>query len=118
MKKIFAHGFARILPFPFLGMLSLTAEAGSRYENPIKYGGITNIPQLLSALVDLILLIGVPIIVMFIIYGGFLFVKSGDNEAEIAKVKNIFMWTLVGALILLGAKAIALAVQGTITSLL
>jgi len=55
--------------------------------------------------------------VIFIIYGGFLFVKSGDNESELTKAKNVFWWTLVGALVLLGAKAISAAIQSTIFSL-
>src|SRR3989338_1851967 len=114
MKKFIAHIFALTLCF---GALTLIAQGASFYDNPIKYGGIQTIPDLLLALVDLVFLIGVPIVVIFIIYGGFLFVKSGDNESELAKAKNVMTWTLVGALVLLGAKAISLAIQGTITSL-
>lgn len=91
--------------------------AGTSYVNPITYGGITSIPDLLLAIVDLIFLIGVPIIVMFIIYGGFLFVTAADNEAQIAKARTTFKWTLLGALVLLGAKVIAAAIQATISSL-
>jgi len=87
------------------------------YCNPITYAGITTIPQFLLALVDLVFLIGVPIIVIFIIYSGFLFVTAGDNESQIAKAKFVFTWTLVGALILLGAKAIAAAIQATVLTL-
>ncbi|MDO8521144.1 MAG: hypothetical protein Q7S52_03445 [bacterium] len=114
MKKFIACALA---PAFFFGAIAFIAQGASTYENPIKYGNITTIPQLLLALVDLVLLIGVPIIVIFIIYGGFLFVKSGDNESELAKAKNVFWWTLVGALVLLGAKAIELAIEGTITGL-
>lgn len=91
--------------------------AQGNYVNPILYGGITTIPQLLLALVDLVFLIGVPIIVIFIIYSGFLFVTAGDNESQIKKAKFVFMWTMVGALILLGAKAIAAAIGSTVLSL-
>lgn len=114
MKKYLTHALVSICCF---GATALVAEGASFYQNPITYGGITTVPQLLLALVDLVFLIGVPIIVIFIIYGGFIFVKSGDNESELAKAKTIFMWTLVGALVLLGAKAISLAIQGTIDTL-
>ena len=114
MKKFIAHALVAAL---FFSVTALIAEGASFYDNPIKYGGIQTVPQLLLALVDLVFLIGVPIIVIFIIYGGFLFVKSGDNESELAKAKNVFWWTLIGALVLLGAKAISAAIQSTILSL-
>ena len=101
----------------FLGGITLVAHAASSYQNPITYGNIQSIPDLLLALVDLIFLIGVPIIVLFIIYAGFLFVSAGDNEAAIGKAKTVFMWTVIGALLLLGAKAISLAIQETVLSL-
>ncbi len=89
----------------------------STYTNPITYASINNIPDLLFALVDLIYLIAIPIIVMCIIYGGFLFVTAGDNESKIAKARTVVLWTIIGAAVLLGAKAISFAIQSTITSL-
>lgn len=102
-----------------LGLLLpvLVAHAQSTYPNPITYGGITNIPDLLLAIVDLIFLIGVPIVVVAIIYSGFLFVTSGDNESKSSKARLVFTWTMIGALILFGAKAIAMAIQTTVLSL-
>ena len=104
---IFALAFAATTHVAFAGI----------YVNPITYGGITTVPEFLLALVDLVFLIAVPIIVIFIIYSGFLFVTAGDNESQIAKARFVFMWTIIGALILLGAKAIAAAIQATVLSL-
>jgi len=115
MQKFFAH--ASVLTALFASMTLTASASSSMYENPITYGGITDISSLLLALVDLVFLIGVPIIVVFLIYSGFLFVTSGDNEAQVGKAKTTFMWTVIGALVLLGAKAIAMAVQSTILSL-
>ncbi len=91
-------------------------HAGS-YTNPITYGSIKTVPELLLALVDLVFLIAVPLIVICIIYSGFLFVTAGDNESQIGKARTVFLWTLIGAAVLLGAKAIAMAIQNTIDSL-
>lgn len=113
MQKLLAHSFICTL---FFGT-ALIAHATALYQNPITYGGITTIPEFLLAVVDLVFLIGIPIIVLCIIYSGFLFVSAGDNEAGIRKAKMVFMWTIVGALVLLGAKAIAMAIQGTVLSL-
>lgn len=97
------------------------ARAQSTYPNPITYndgsGVIDSIPRLLLALVDLVFLIGVPIVVMSIIYSGFLFVTAGDNESKSGKARFVFTWTMIGALVLFGAKAIALAIQTTVLNL-
>jgi len=92
------------------------------YKNPITIQGasgkpIETIPEFLLALVDIVFLFGMPIIVLFIIYGGFLFVTAGDNEAQITKARRTILWTLVGAGVLIGAKVIAMAIQATVLSL-
>lgn len=92
------------------------------YSNPITYidsfgTAVDSVPRFLLAMVDLIFLIAVPIIVICIIYSGFLFVTAGDNEAQISKARTVFLWTIIGAGVLLGAKAIGLAIQNTICEL-
>lgn len=112
MQKFVIQLLTFVLP-----TFSFVAHAQSTYSNPITYGGITTIPDLLLAIVDLIFLIGVPIVVIAIIYSGFLFVTAGDNESKSTKARFVFTWTMIGALILFGAKAIALAIQTTVLSL-
>ena len=114
MQRFTTHILSSLVLLFLFG--SSFAYAGSTYINPITYGGITTIPCFLLALVDLVFLIGVPIIVLFIIYAGFLFVTAGGNESQIEKAKTSGMWCLIGGLILLGAKAIALAIQNTALS--
>ena len=110
--------FPNLIISAFAFIASTHVAFAGIYVNPITYGGgISTIPEFLLALVDLIFLIAVPIIVIFIIYSGFLFVTAGDNESQIAKARFVFMWTIIGALVLLGAKAIAAAIQATILSL-
>ena len=99
-------------------LLALPLVASAQYKNPLEKGiNVSNIPDLLLALVDFVLLIGVPIIVVCIIYSGFLFVTGGDNESKVQKARFVFTWTVIGALVLLGAKGIAMAVQSTVLSL-
>ena len=94
----------------------------SYYTNPIVLQGadggpIKTIPEFLLALVDIVFLFGMPIVVICIIYGGFLFVTAGDNEAQITKARKTILWTLIGAAALIGAKVIAAAIQATVLSL-
>ena len=98
-----------------LSPLLVQAAAAGKYENPIKIAD--TIPCFLLMLVDFVLLVGVPILVMCIIYAGFMFVTGGDNEAKIGKARTALTWTLVGGLVLFGAKAIALAIEATVISL-
>lgn len=91
----------------------------SEHENPIKLTGadgqkIATVPQFLLALVDLAFLIALPIIVIFLVYAGFLFVTAADNEKQTETARKVFLWTLVGAAIVLGAKVIAMAIQATL----
>jgi hypothetical protein len=100
-----------------LVLFAPTAVYAATYENPIKIAGVATIPDFLLALVDLVWLVGVPIIAICIIYAGFLFVTGGDNESKVAKARFVFMWTAIGAMVLLGAKGIAMAIQSTVLSL-
>jgi hypothetical protein len=105
-----------------LGGACVAHAQTSYYTNPITITGedgtpIKTIPEFLLALVDIVFLFGMPIIVLFIIYGGFLFVTAGDNEAQITKARRTILWTLVGAAVLIGAKVIAMAIQATVLSL-
>ena len=95
--------------------------AADMYSNPITYAGsygtVDTVPKFLLAAVDLIFLIAVPIIVICIIYAGFIFVTAGGNETKIGKARTVITWTIIGAGVLLGAKAIELAIQNTICAL-
>ena len=52
-----------------------------------------------------------------LIYVGYLFVVARGVPGEITKAKDALLWTVVGALILLGAQAISLGIQATVAAL-
>lgn len=90
------------------------------YPNPLAEGGqytINTIPEFLIALVRLIFLVATPLIVIFIIYAGFLFVTASGNEAQLTKARSTIIWTIVGAAVMLGALAISEAVCTTVVDL-
>lgn len=86
-----------------------TDSAG--FISPLRFH---TIQEFFAALLDVIITIAFPFIILAIIYTGFLFVKAQGNSEELEKAKRAFLWTVIGALILLGAKAISLLIQGTI----
>jgi len=85
-----------------------------KLQNPLNYGSI---PDLIRAILDIVVQIGVPIVALFIVYAGFLFVKARGNPEELKVAKTALGWTLVGAAVLLGASVLAEVIGGTITEL-
>ncbi len=78
---------------------------------------VDNVQDLLEALLNLAVQVGVPILVIAIIYVGFLFVQAQGNETKLADAKKAFFWTVIGAAIVLGAFVISTAIQNTVDQL-
>lgn len=72
--------------------------------NPIK---AKNIYALVSAILDFVVKVGAALAVFFIIYAGFQFVTAQGDEGKITSAKKTFMWTVIGALVLLGAQVLS-----------
>jgi hypothetical protein len=85
-------------------------------QNPLR-SGVDTIPKLVEIIIDAVVQIGVPVVALGIIYSGFLFVKAQGKPEAIKTAKEVFMWTIVGAVIILGAFVILEIVQGTIDQL-
>ncbi|MBK5215553.1 MAG: hypothetical protein JJE53_01955 [Candidatus Pacebacteria bacterium] len=85
----------------------------TKIDNPLG-SGIDSIPKLIEAIINIVLMIGIPIIVLAIIYTGFLFVKAQGNPEQITKAKSALLYTLIGAALLLGAFVIANAIGKTV----
>jgi hypothetical protein len=87
---------------------------GSGLCNPI---GTTSVAQFLANLLRLVAQIAFPIIVLFLVYIGFLFVSSQGNPEKLKEARNYFFWALVGALLVLGAQALSMAIKATVDQL-
>jgi heme/copper-type cytochrome/quinol oxidase subunit 2 len=83
--------------------------------NPLGSG--MTLMKLLESILDFVIQIGVIVIIFMVVYVGFLFVKAQGNPGEIESARRALLWTVVGALILLGSKAIALGLQETVKAL-
>jgi hypothetical protein len=83
-------------------------------HNPAPGAGAT-MQDFVGLLIEIVQAVGIPILAVCLIYAGFLMVTASGNEAQVTKAKLWIFWTLVGALIILGAAAIANMVYGTAT---
>ncbi len=119
MKKTFSvliitSLFFLIFVFPFATAIA-DGEGSTliKLENPFSRGN--NLYDFLKALVvDIIIPLGGVIVVMAVIYSGFLFVTAQGNEEQLKRAKRAFTYTAIGAAILLGAWTIALVIENTI----
>lgn len=83
--------------------------------NPLGAG--TDLPTLLNKILGFVVYIGAIIVIFMLVYVGFLFVTARGNETKITEARKALLWTVVGALILLGAQAISLGIQATVQAL-
>ena len=111
------------LSFLFLAPLVSFADLGNAGCNPASgkicnpIPNITTLQGFIKALLEGIIKIGLPFLVLAIIYCGFLFVEAQGNEEKLTKAKDAILWTLIGAAILIGSWAIALLITETVTSI-
>jgi hypothetical protein len=81
------------------------------FPNPTKINSLT---ELLETLLDGLLIVAIPIIVLLIIYSGFLFISAQGNPPGIDKAKKVLTMTLIGAAVILGARVIYEVVESTV----
>lgn len=96
-----------------VGGATSSTNISTSIKNPLG-AGIDSIPKFIEAVINIVLVVGIPIVVLAIIYTGFLFVKAQGNPEEISKAKSALMYTLIGAALLLGAFVIAKAIGTTV----
>jgi hypothetical protein len=81
--------------------------------NPIKSQSIS---EFLLKIIDVLLVFALPIIILYIMYAGYLFVTAAGNSEKVASAKNALLWSVVGGVIALGAKLIIEVIQGTVAA--
>jgi hypothetical protein len=84
--------------------------AGS-LPNPV---GVTSIGELVTKIVQVVISIGYVVIAFFLIVSGFKFVTAQGSDDKLTEAKQTFYYTLVGALIIIGAQTIVAIVEGII----
>ncbi len=88
--------------------------AGQTIVNPLKVCSITD---LLNLILDAVIQLGTVILTLALIWTGFKFVAARGNPEAISSARTALIWTVIGGLILLGAKAIEVVIQSTVNTL-
>ena len=99
----------------FIDKALATNPGGLANSNPLV--GVENVQQLITKILNLVVQVGLPIIVLMIIYAGFQYVTARGNPEKIKVAHDTILWTVIGAAIVLGAAVISHAISGTIDTL-
>lgn len=85
--------------------------------SPFQILRFKSIRDFILAIIDLAVRVGWPLMVLAIIWVGFLFVKARGNESKITEAKNAAQYTAIGIAIILGATLIKEILEATIKEL-
>ncbi|HDQ16764.1 MAG TPA: hypothetical protein ENN31_01415 [Candidatus Vogelbacteria bacterium] len=87
---------------------------GVALQNPLKAESFAGFIQ---EILSIVVRVGLPMIVIFMMYVGFLFIKARGNEQELTKAKTAFVYAVIGAALILGAWVISVGIANTIRDL-
>lgn len=91
-----------------------TVNPGGVLVNPL---GAKSISEFLLQIIDILLVFALPLIVLYIMYAGYLFVTARGNTEQISTARAALLWAVVGGVLVLGARIIISVIQDTVTSL-
>jgi hypothetical protein len=87
----------------------------STLTNPLK--GVDSIGDLFYKIVDFVMSLSYVVIAFFLLLSGFKFVTAQGSDEKLTEAKHTFYYTIIGALILIGANTIIKVIQSVITGL-
>ncbi|MFA6999752.1 MAG: hypothetical protein WC241_01415 [Candidatus Paceibacterota bacterium] len=126
LGNILKLGPILILGFILLSPMAFAVKCPDGVERttcPVKVdAGIKNplgenldtIPKFIEAIINIVLVVGIPILALAIIYAGFLYVKAQGNSTELEVAHRTLLYTVIGGALLLGAYVIAQAIGSTV----
>lgn len=79
--------------------------------------GVSNFCDLVKALLNIVLAIGVPIAVLFLVWSGFRFILARGRPGDLETARRNFYFVIIGIAIFLGAWTLATVISATIQTL-
>lgn len=90
-----------------------TITVKTKIDNPLG-ANLTDIPSFVKKAIEIALQVGIPVLILAIIYTGFLFVQAQGKPESLKKAREALTNTLIGGALLLGAFVIAEAIGTTV----
>ena len=83
-------------------------------QNPL---AVDSIEDFLVAILQFIVRLGTIVVILMIVVVGFMFVTARGNPEKLKTAREALLWTLVGAVILIGAEILAQAIKATVEAI-
>ena len=96
--------------------LASVAHAQTGLDNPLNQN-FSSIPAFIAGALKALALIALPIITLFLVISGFLFITAQGNQQKLDTAKKNFVYVIIGALLILGAWILATLIAGTVSQL-
>lgn len=91
-----------------IDMLSpATSQAAGFQFNVTNHIKFSTVEEVIVALLNIFIIVATPIIVLFIIYAGFLYVTAGGNTQQVQKATTALTYAIIGGIMVLGAVVIS-----------
>jgi len=108
------QGNPNVVPAPQQGNPNRPVGGGVVLQNPLS--SISTIPDLIAAILRIIIIIAIPVIIIFLILAGFKFVLARGNPNEIQEARQALLYALIGAVLILGSVAITQILANLVNS--
>jgi len=109
--------FYNVIGILFLLVFSVSfVEAQGQLQNPLN-SSFSSIPAFIAGALKVVVMVALPLLALAFVYSGFLFVKAQGNPTELGTARRNFMYTAIGAILILGAWVIATLIGGTVSQL-
>lgn len=90
-------------------------SVSGKLKNPIP--NVESLEEFIGVILRGVIKIGIPLVVIMIIYSGFLFVTALGNSEKLSKAKDALVWSMIGTAVLLGSWAISELIIDTVTTI-
>ncbi len=99
----------------FFGGASIAFAQTQGLDNPLQFH---DIPSFIAGALKALVVVALPIITLFIVISGFMFVMARGNESQLNNAKKNFFYVIIGAILILGAWVLATLIGGTVSQVL
>lgn len=107
--------FQYIIPVTTLLLLPSAAQAQIKFSVPnfLKFGSIE---ELVVGILNVFIVIATPIIVIFIVYSGFMYVTAQGNAEQVKTATRSLTYAIIGGVLILGAVALSQVLANVVNS--
>ena len=114
-KHIFLSIFSSLLVAQTNIALAQNQITDIQIDSPLA-DSVDNLPGLLLAILNVFITLSIPIIVIAIVYSGFMYVTARGNPQTIKTATKSLTYAVIGAVLIIGALVITEIIGETITS--